>query len=156
MIAYRSEYVVLIQDGTLQVLLVCQDSSLVPTIDGATPIYGRTAGLLYEAITGHRFDQSPAYASPTSARIARALLQFEQRLGWPETILANQVIAQWGPYIRPWFGVCLFDEQTHEPKLGHPVYSTIILLANDKTVRDPDEITIEGRPHAEGWHHDQN
>ena len=127
------EPALLIEDGSKKVLMALPDSAYLPAnVEGTTPIYGETADLLYQAITGHGITQSPVETSTFRARAARAVLQSRQRLLWPETILANEVVAQWGDHILPWFGMCLFNTDTNEPEFNLEIYRTVIKLTNNR------------------------
>lgn len=133
-VAATLDPVLVIEERTLQVHYVSNDGQIPPGMirSGLTILFGELANLLYMALAGHAMDDSPFNMHPVLARSARASLARRRVTGEAGIDLINEVINNWGEYIRPWLGAKLID-QAGEPIENLPAYRSIVWLT-DSTI----------------------
>lgn len=121
--------VAVVSSETKRVLWCSVTGSLPVLVPQAVVICGKRAELLYTSISGHSMSETPDKSSPVKSRLARATLAAGR--SDPESILINEVIAQWGDYIRPWFGCHMIDSNGNII-LDTEAYNTIFDLSTNR------------------------
>ncbi len=136
--------VIIVSQDTKRVLWCSATGSLPVLVPQAVIIGGQRAEMLYTSISGHGMSEHPTLASPIRARAARAGLMIRRDKDDPESILINEVIAQWGEYIRPWFGCYVIDTSTGNRFLDLEIYNMIYDLSTDRVGLAVDMEVVNG------------
>lgn len=114
-----------IEQHTRRVLQVgLSPTPLVIPDPGRLNLVSPISDWLYLALTGHAYDQPPFHATFYQANAARAHILARQHTK-PAWRIAQEVINQWGHYIRPWFG-CLIQQDgqvVEDAKEYHLLYN---------------------------------
>lgn len=139
----RMSQLVVIERKRRRVLWVSNEGRVPERFNNELIIFGEVAAELYAALAGHRMDQPPSQVSLIRARAARAYLASRATEG-DAAKLANEVVRQWGPYIRPWLGMYLF--KAGQPVLDMPIYNQVFWLTTGEA-----DLIMDKHTGIEGW-----
>lgn len=98
-------------------------------LEGHYVICGEQAHVLYIALTGHRMDEPPSYASIFFAQAARAQIE-----GTDDWLISKMVIYNDPLIIRPWFGVSLYCSRRQKRVFNPEAFFGLNLLDGGKVL----------------------